>query len=374
MPLRDLIIERIRERGPMTFAEYMDAALYEPGLGYYARAARRSGRAGDFFTSVDVGPAFGALLAAQFAEMSALMGGGPIDLVEAGAGDGRLARDVLDAARDEHAEFYASLTLSLVETGAIARAAQAATLAGHADKLVSASGAIPASVRGIIFANELLDALPAHAVVMRPQPQGLREIFVTFQGDHLVEIEGPPSTAAIAAQLDASGARIPVGCRAEVGLRAAEWVRHAARALDSGFLLLIDYGHDATDLYSAAHGAGTIASFRQHRGGGIADALDAPGEHDLTVHVDLDAIRLSAEREDLTTLGILDQTYFLLGLGAADRIGRTPGASVADVKRRLALKTLLLPGGLGSTHKVMIFGRAVGAPRLSGMSFGARLT
>jgi SAM-dependent MidA family methyltransferase len=370
--LRDAVIQRIRERGPMTFADYMAMALYEPELGYYARTDQRSGRAGDFFTSVDVGPAFGSLLAVQFAEMWRIAGGGPIELVEAGAGNGRLSRDVLDAAAAEHPDFYDAIRLTLVEASPAARHAHRDTLAGHGSKLVCSAAHLCGPVRGIIFANELLDALPAHAVVM--QPTGLREIFVAERDGRLVEEEGPVSTNAIETYLADAGVSLPAGCRAEVGLRAIEWVRAAARSLSSGFLMLVDYGHEATELYSIAHAAGTIASCSRHTVSSLRTALDMPGEHDLTVHVDLTSVRRAAEAEGLITLAVMDQTYFLLGLGAVERLARTPGSGIADTKRRLALKTLLLPGGLGSTHKVMIFGRGVGRPVLAGTSRGARLT
>src|SRR3982751_2929114 len=124
----------IRERGPLTVAAFMDLALYDPECGYYARAAQRSGRAGDFFTSVDVGPLFGELLAAQMAEMFGILESGPaFDLVEAGAGNGRLSADILRAVRDNHPELYSALRLHLVETSATARGAQRATLGDVAD-------------------------------------------------------------------------------------------------------------------------------------------------------------------------------------------------------------------------------------------------
>src|SRR5687767_14152753 len=139
--LRELIADRIRTSGAISFAEFMDISLYHPELGYYARAAQKTGRAGDFFTSVDVGPMFGELLAKQFAEMWRLLGSDPrtgtgvrphFDLVEAGAGSGRLARDVLDAAQRLDPDFYSAIRLSLVEQSQAARAAQVETLGPHA--------------------------------------------------------------------------------------------------------------------------------------------------------------------------------------------------------------------------------------------------
>ena len=374
MSLHDLIVSRIRARGPMTVAEFMSLALYHPDYGYYARASRRSGRDGDFFTSVDVGPVFGELLAVQIAEMWRLLGSPPsFDLVEAAAGDGRLARDVLDAMREEAPACYAALRLHLVETSATARGAQGDTLGPHLRCLVWSDASLPPQIAGVVLANELLDALPVHAVVHRAD--GLREIRVGEADGRLVEVEREPSTSELEAYLTRVGAALEVGGRAEVGLEMERWFSSVGTQLTRGFLVAIDYGHEAAELYSAAHGAGTLTAYRRHtQQDSPMTWLANPGEQDLTAHVDLTGARLAAARAGLTSLTTLDQTYFLLGLGAAERLGRSTGNPVADLKHRLALKTLLLPGGLGSTHKVMIFGKDVGRPTLRAMSFRERLT
>lgn len=384
MTLQAVIRERIRTAGPLPFAAWAELALYHPEMGYYARAARRSGRAGDFFTSVDLGPLFGALLASQFAEMwrltRAAAGRARFDLVEAAAGDGRLARDVLDAAAADDPDFYAAVDLHLVERSRAARAAQAAVLGPHAGKLASSGPGLPPAVRGAVFANELLDALPPHLLQMTAG--GLREVYVDVDAETggFVERFGPLSDARVRAHVDERGIRLAEGWRAEVAPAAADWVRQTVAALDRGFLLLIDYGHEARELYSATHAAGTLAACRRHRtadaaGGAAPPWLAAPGEYDLTAHVDLTLVRDTAERGGARTLGVLDQTYFLLGLGAVERAAReSAGGGVAALRRRLALKSLLVPGGLGSTHKVLIFGKDVGTPALAGCSYRVRAT
>jgi SAM-dependent MidA family methyltransferase len=384
--LRTLISDRIRSHGPISVAEYMDLALYHPSHGYYAGTSRRTGRAGDFLTSVDVGPLFGSLLARQFAEMWQILESSipkpesptpkpktrPFHLVEAAAGDGRLARDILDAAAEHYAEWYACTRLHLVDASAAARAAQGKTLGPHARVLASSSDAMPESVDGAIFANELLDALPTHAVVMRKE--GLREVFVDVHGDALVPHEAAPSTPELGNYLNRAGVRLETGWRAEINLQAVEWVRRAARALHRGFLILIDYGHEAAELYSATHAAGTLATFRRHVSSDWQSLLEGPGEHDITAHVDLSTVTRVCEEEGLVTLGRLDQTYFLLGLGLGDMLSRGEVSTPGELKKRLAFKTLMLPGGLGSTLKVLIFGKDVGVPALQGLSFKPRLT
>jgi SAM-dependent MidA family methyltransferase len=381
----------------MSVAAFMDLALYAPHVGYYARAARRSGRAGDFFTSVDVGPLFGELLEVQIAEMFEFLQTSDFrlqtfDLVEAGASDGRLAADILRAAKRRDPTLYDALRLHLVEASAAARAAQRATLADVVDRLASSSPELPESFEGVLIANELLDALPVHQVVMRED--GLREVYVDvarpFQGrgeggperPALRTFEDQLSTPALRQYLDALDIQLEPGWRVEINLRAIDWMRDAARRLRRGFIVLIDYGHEARDLYSAGHSSGTLTTFARHRSAGPEQppvpgprSLDEggpswlrdPGEQDLTSHVDFTSVRAAAEAEGLTTIGFLDQTYFVLGLLA----------NVADPQSALRnpqFKTLMLPGGLGSTHKVLILGKGVGAPALQGCSFKVRVT
>jgi SAM-dependent MidA family methyltransferase len=359
----------IRERGAMTVAAFMDLALYDPVLGYYARAAQRSGRAGDFFTSVDVGPLFGELLEVQLAEMFQILQTSgfslqSFDLVEAGAGNGRLSADILRAAKRRDPAFYAAIRLHLTEASAEAARAQPSTLADVADRLTASDSLLPASFEGALLANELLDALPVHQVVMREE--GLREVYV----DGPALVDGPLSTPALAGYLDRAGAVLEPGWRAEINLRAIDWIRNAARRLRRGFIILVDYGHDARELYSATHSAGTLTAFHGHRSTGPESPgtpawLTAPGEQDITSHVDFTSVRAAAEGEGLQTLGFLDQTYFLLGLLPSIR---NPQSAIRN------LKTLVMPGGLGSTHKVLLLGKGVGTPALAGCSFRERVT
>jgi SAM-dependent MidA family methyltransferase len=361
----------------------MELALYDPEAGYYARAAQRSGRAGDFFTSVDIGPVFGELLEIQLAEMAGLLTRDKLqlascnlqvdsfDIVEAAAGNGRLAADILHAARRRDPAFYDRLRLHLVDASPTARAAQAHVLGPSIERLASSSADLPATFHGALLANELLDALPVHQVVMRRD--GLREVYVEASRGALRTSEGPPSTPELAAYLDRLGIALEPGWRVEINLRAIEWIRAAATSLARGFMIVIDYGHEARELYSVTHAGGTLTTFARHTMAGPERPAEAPawledaGDRDITAHVDFTSVRVAAEAAGLTTIGFLDQTYFLMGLGAAT-------LDVSDLKKRLALKTLLMPGGLGSTHKVLILGKGVGAPGLAGCSYRMRVT
>ncbi len=373
------IVDIVRERGPMTVAAFMDLALYDPVHGYYARAVQRSGRAGDFFTSVDVGALFGELLESQIAEMAFLLRESPsdsFDLVEAGAGNGRLAADIMRAAARNDAAVHARTRLHLIEASPVARAAQPEVLGPDADRVVYSGPDLPAAFQGVLLANELLDALPVHQVVMRED--GLHEVFVAVRGDRLSTVEGSPSTLALRQYFDDLGIALEIGWRAEVNLLARDWIADAVGRLRRGFAILIDYGHPANELYSVSHSGGTLTSFSRHTMGGpemraSTPWLERPGERDLTAHVDFTTVQRAAETAGAITLGFLDQTYFLMGL--LDGLDLGAGLSPASqMKQRLALKTLLLPGGLGSTFKVLVLGKGVGRPALKGCSHRARIT
>ncbi len=381
--LTSVILDEIRRAGPLTVAEFINTALYHETLGYYSRAGQRSGRDGDFITSVDVGAVFGELLSAQLAEMWSILStaGGEagagrtdsFDLVEAAAGNGRLARDILDAAAAQHPEFYRATRLHLVERSPRARAAQADVLGPHLPHLAGSSSELPDEVDGVIYANELLDALPPHLVVMRDD--GLREVYVDADGDRLATREGAVSSSRISEYLERVGARLQPGWFAEVNLAAAGWIRQAGGCLTRGFLVVIDYGREASTLYSASHATGTLTTYRRHAAERREDGpgwLLEPGERDITSHVDLTGLKLAGEDAGLRLLGVVDQTYFLLGL--AGRVLRDGPATPDETRRRLALKTLLLPGGMGSTLKVMVFSKAVDAAPLQGLSCGGRVT
>lgn len=352
----------------MTVAAFMDLALYHPEFGYYARATRRSGSAGDFVTSVDLGPLFGELLAVQVAEMAHLLGpaGSPLTLVEAGAGDGRLSHAMLRGLKKVAPRVCTHTHLHLVERSAFARAAQHKVLTAWSEQAMG-SADLPGEFEGIVVANELLDAMPVHQVVATAD--GLREVHVALDGERLVTCELPASTPRLEAQLAATGTTLAPGTRAEVPLAAVDWVRDAAKRLQRGFMVFIDYGHEAAHLYGEPRTAGTLTTYRQHRqsDAGSEAWLDSPGDQDITAHVDFTSIRGAAEAEGCQALALIDQTYFLMALAG-------PRLESFDEGERRAFKTLVLPGGLGSTMKVLVLSKGFDRPNLTGCSGPGRLT
>lgn len=353
-PLAALLAERVRRFGPITFAEYMRECLYHPVHGYYSQPEAR--RFNDYYTSVDVHPIFGRLLARQFAEMwQQLDRPREFLLVEAAAGTGRLAGHILEFAQLQLPDFFSALTYVAVERSP----ARCDQLAQHLVHFVQKgkcrpSIEIPTRVpAGCVFSNELLDALPVHRVLQ--QRGALREIFVTTDGKVFSEILHPLSTPALNEYFAQQQVTLTEGQLAEAGLEACDWIAEIARRLERGFVLTIDYGHEAADLFDAHHQSGTVLSYSKHQASNNLYA--APGEQDLTAHVNFTALRQWGALQGLETLGLLTQTAFLLALGKGndfEDLYDTGMDESARVRARLQLKTLIYPEGLGERFRVLL--------------------
>ncbi len=366
-PLPELLFRRIQDFGPMTFADAMRECLYHPLHGYYNRAEAQ--RFGDYYTSVDVHPIFGRLLARQLAEMWEALGKPErFSAVEAGAGNGRLAGHILDFAARRLPSFYAALEYAAVERSASRREAHATHLTRHLDagRCVSA-GEIPREIPlGCIVSNELLDALPVHRVLCKGG--ALQEVFVGLRDDRLCEQIGALSTCAIAEYFAAQGITLAEGQQAEAGLEACDWILEIGKRLGRGFVLTIDYGHEASELYNERHLRGTMLAYHQHRSS--EDFLALPGEQDLTAHVNFSALELWGQRAGLEKTGLVSQLKFLMALGEANGFADLydEGQSEAEkLRARLLLKTLIFPEGMGETFQVMIQHKGITRPRLTGL-------
>src|SRR5690242_2499985 len=263
-PLSAVLAARIQANGPIPFAEFMRECLYHPEQGYYSRLATR--HRGDYYTSVDVHPIFGRLIGRQLAEMWRLLGSPqPFLVVESGAGIGKLAATILDFAARELPEFYAANDYVAVEFSAERRAKHADALAAHiARRRVSSAAQIPPEIAaGCIFSNELLDALPTHRVVT--QDGRLREIYIDLLDGRFIETLREPSTSALARYFQEQGIALPEGHQTEACLDACRWIEDAGRSIARGFVMTIDYGHEAPALYNEQHNRGTLLAYREHQ-------------------------------------------------------------------------------------------------------------
>ena len=366
-PLQSRLIERIRANGPITFAAYMEACLYDAEFGYYSGATDR--RRADYYTSVDVSPVFGRLLARQFEEMWRIAGRpAPFRIVEAGAASGRLAQHILDFAEEALREFYEALHYAAVEISPSRRELLRAALVRHiAAGRASSSDDLPSDVPcGCIFSNELLDALPVHRVMM--QAEGLREIFVDSDGERLIERELPPSSPEIAEFFERQNILLRASQQAEAGLAACRWIEDAGRRLGRGFVLTVDYGHEARELYDERHMNGTLLAYSRHRASD--DLYGAPGEQDLTAHVNFTALYLWGQRAGLKLAGLTSQTNFLLGLARKNNFADLESdewSEMETTRARLSFQNLVNPEGMGETFRVMIQEKGIEAPRLTGL-------
>jgi SAM-dependent MidA family methyltransferase len=346
----------------------MRECLYHSAHGYYSRAY--AARFGDYYTSVDVHPIFGRLLARQLAEMWELLGSPRSFVVaESGAGVGRLAGHILDFSARALPEFYAAVEYVAVERSSARRAEHEARLAGHvAAGRVSSAGELPRAIpAGCIVSNELLDALPVHRVVV--EKDALQEIFVTVEDGRFIEVPGEPSMPALAQYFLEQGITLEEGQQAEVCFEACDWIESAGRALERGFILTIDYGHEARALYGEHHNRGTVLAYRDHAVS--ENLLDAPGGQDLTAHVNFTALDLWGRRAGLLRTGLVTQLQFLVALGRRNEFADLyePGQTeVEKLRARLLLKNLIHPEGLGEKFQVLVQHKGIVAPRLTGLS------
>jgi len=349
---------RLATRGRMPFDEFMAAALYESGHGYYAAGETRTGRRGDFFTSVSVGPVFGRLLAAQFGEMRDILGC-PEDftIVEQGANDGQLMADILTALERTHPEWQGQAII--VEPLDRLRATQQQTLTPWRERVrwVAHEAELPCFT-GVFFANELLDAFPVKLFIHHDG--AWFEKCVVDEGDRFSFVEVPTGDAAAAAGLNS--APLPEeGEPFETEWRPAlrGWMQTVAEKLVRGWALLADYGHPARERFRPERANGTLTAYRAHTRS--EDPLAHPGAQDLTAHVDFTELARLAEEAGLSLAGFTDQHHALTAL-AARVFPSMPAAKLSTEEERemRALRQLLHPETMGRAFKFIAFSRGAG--------------
>ena len=371
-PLTDLIRDQIRKSGPVSFAWFMEQALYHPIHGYYSSERTRIGRAGDFFTNVSVGDLFGEILAAQAVELFDLLGApGRFKIAEQGVENAQLAKDILKALAGEPKSV--GWTYWIVEPSAQKTAYQKAHV-GQTPIPVHWISRVEQldSFSGFIFCNELLDALPCHLV----EHDGGKWNEVRVQAEHegfsfvLRPIQNPD----LMRQLERLPPVSVTPYRTEVNLAALDWIKPAARALQRGFILIIDYGFPRNELYSPARSQGTLTGYYRHQR--QKDVLQRPGEIDITAHIDFSAIAEAASNEGCAILGYADQHHFMVGAAEQQllEIDRLAGAGSlpADQQRFLRqYKSLMHPSTMGLAFKYLLLGKGVSPAEVpSGFRYG----
>jgi SAM-dependent MidA family methyltransferase len=348
---RDLQAEIHRE-GPITFATFMERALYDPEHGYYTCPRSPWGRGGDYLTAPQVHSAVGAAIARLAAETDEVLGHpAPFTLIEAGSGDGQLMADVCDALAGDHPNLYERTRVWSVERSPASRERQSHTLQRHAARVGWAESftEIPDSgVRGGVFSNELFDALPVHRVVALPD--GVHEIYVAEEAGRFTETVAGLSTPRLSQYLDINGIDLCEGQVAEISLAAGDWMEAAADKLSAGFVLTIDYGAKTEVLYGPDRQRGSLVCQRRYQLS--ADPFRHVGEQDISAHVDFGNLCRRGLGRGLVPLGLESLQIFLLGFGVTEGSMIDPDDPEAT-RRHLALRHLLF-SEIGEAHRVLL--------------------
>ncbi len=327
-PLEEAIREEIGRDGPIPFRRFMEFALYHSEHGYYRRARDPFGVKGDFFTNSQLQPVFGRLLAQRIAQWQKKMGSpAGFTVVEMGAGRGETLEEVRKA-------------LPGARSVGVDRA----------------GGELPARLSGVIYSNELFDALPVHFVTRRDSE--VVEILVDATDDGFSWVEGGHSDPLLAEYVDRYAPALADGRKIEINLAALEELERIANALECGFVLTIDYGYTAEELARGRFPDGSLMSYQRHQA--QEDVLREPGERDITSHVNFTALEERGRDFGLESMGLISQAQFLLNVGEADQFQTALAASDEReaIRLRMQLKSLLF--GMGETFRVLVQRKAEG--------------
>lgn len=369
-PLASKIYGEVKVLGAISFARFMELALYSPELGYYERQ-KEIGRQGDFYTSVSVGNLFGELLAFQFAEwfdeceaQNVQRGKLGLRIIESGAHNGQLASDILNWIKEFRPTLFEQLEYCLIESSALHRDWQRETLLDHSQKISWCAdwSEFPRSTSTgpqftICFSNELFDAMPVHRFGWDAKSRAWFEWGVGWDENNFVwkRLSKNQRSSALFPQLAPELLEIlPDGFMTETCPAAATWWKEAASNINFGKLLAIDYGLLAENFFSPQRSAGTLRAYFQHHAN--SDLLARPGEQDLTAHVNFSALKEAGEKTGLKTDAFVSQAKFLTGI-VARTMSRPKDFGAWDTKRAKQLQTLAHPEHLGSSFRVLVQSR-----------------
>jgi SAM-dependent MidA family methyltransferase len=358
--LSERLRERIEREGPITFRDWMSAALYDPEGGYYCRGDReRWGRAGDYRTSPERSSLFAATFARYFARLyDELEKPSALQIVESGAGAGDFAHGVLANLERNFPDVFAATTYLVDEVSAHSRGRVRERLQAFATRVEFAEVEHESFSAGVIFANELLDAFPVHRIVLRDGEY--REFHVTADSEGqfqwLEQALSPELLERLADYIRLSGITPAAGVVIEVNVEIGKWLRKIDSILRRGFVVIVDYGAAADQLFSdRTNPDGTLRGFRKHEF--VADLLDGPGEHDLTATVNWTAVKASAARLGFELVEFARQDQFLLANGLLEQLASETSMAASEseqLKLRNEARELILPEGMASHFQVLV--------------------
>lgn len=369
--LKSIIADTIRKKGRITFAEYMGMVLYHPIHGYYNSSREKIGKSGDYYTSPHIHPVFGHLIARLIYQMWNILGKrSDFTIVEAGAGKGFLCCDILNYVRKQLPDFYESLTYKIIEIGSYFSASQEKLLKSHSRKnkvlWYSPDDFKKRDFRfnGCYLSNELLDSFPFNMVKM--EGEKLREVYVTLNESGLIEELGELSTPGLEQYFANLNITLEEGQKAEVNLGIFDWLKEIHSAMGKGFVITIDYGYTADELFAPYRENGTIACYYRHTIN--HNPYIRLGFQDITAHVDFTTMMETGEKMGLKKTIYSEQHKFLIALGLLDILedlekNKHNMSTLEYYKEKLSMKNFLLPGAMGVLFKVLIQDKGIEDPK-----------
>ena len=374
------IVEEISLNGPLTFARFMEVALYDEGHGYYMTpvieqdhpSKERIGWNGDFYTTPELSPILAKTLVRQVLEIDAQLGlPAPFTFMEMGGGNGTFAADFLRHCQAIAPDFLNRLRYSLIERSPYLQSLQAAHIQkimgtrteSHVRWVSSVDQLDTDSVTGVMFSNELVDAFPVHRV--RLDNQHLQEVYVDYKDGKFVERTGPLSSPKLDEYIHQHGVHLGEGQTSELHLPAEQWMGQVAKVLRRGIVITVDYGHTGSDYYAAERNNGTFLCYYRHAIS--TNPYHRVGEQDMTAHVNFSALATVGEERGLLPMGFTNLANWLMGLGVEEMVGDQDPES----KEIQALSQLLRPHGMGTTFKVLVQQNGIESVSLRGLRYRA---
>ena len=370
----DLISEikrQIQKKGLITFAEFMDTALYWPQIGYYTADRIKWGKDGDYLTNIDVSPVFSKLLASQLNQMWHILDcPSQFTIIEIGAGRGNLSLQIQDIIENSYTEFYKAVDFKLVDISSVSIKNLIPLSSGRCFEKISFHTTIKEiqqNITGCIISNELVDAFPVHRIIR--DNNGLKEIYVGWKDERFAEILGELSNQGLNDYFKKLGITLEQGQRTEINLRAVDWIKSIGALLNRGFIITLDYGLPAKELFQPGRGS-TLQCYYRHT------MNDSPfqriGYQDITSKVDFTTLAMEGMEASLEVTGFTTQFYFLMGIGILEELkemGELRLNNLDAFRWNQGIKELMLPGGMGDDFKVLVQHKGVKNPLLNGFSF-----
>lgn len=361
MDLSEIIIEQIKNQGAISFQQFMEMCLYYPDLGYYTSNRNQIGKEGDFYTSACITPVFGAMIGRQLEEMWHLLGEeAPFTIIEYGAGTGILCQDILSSLQSNK-KMYDQVRYCIIEKSPAMQAIERNLLHQNVNwynSIEELSG-----FNGCVLSNELIDNFSVHEVVMEKE---LMEVFFDYHNGFVEVLR--PATQDLKDYISEQGIELPEGFRTEINLQAIDWIREVAGALNRGFVMTIDYGYPASDLYKKSRSGGTLMCYHKHTVN--SSVYENIGSQDITSHVNFSALSHWGAKSGLATCGFTDQCHFLLSLGFREYLNQAMSyekdVSMAAKKAAIINHTLLMD--MGRKFKVLIQEKGICEKRLAGLA------